>query len=144
MNRYATGALRSHQAPAAQARNDRPGDLDLIAAVHLRGFRVIVIRLLSGLHDRINQETRDRDEDACGNRHDEIRQVYDRIRRRLRGSKDTGRVHRFARIVEREPDALPVPESSSIQRARPAQPFTLQSKVHAPELRASNAKPSGK
>ena len=70
---------RREQDQDDQDRNDRPRQLDLRAAIHLRRFAIGVRRRGAELHDGVDQETRDDDEDHPRDAQHEHRQIDDRL-----------------------------------------------------------------
>ena len=78
LNRVNHASRRGEQDEDDQDRNDRPRQFDLRAAVHLRGLAIGVRRRGAELHDRVDQQTRDDDEDHSRDAQHEHRQVDDR------------------------------------------------------------------
>ena len=78
-----------------QDRNDRPGQFDLRAAIHLGRLAVAIGRAGAELYDGIRQQGKDDDKNQAGDGEDEVRKVLDRIRRSGLRLEDAG--HRVVR-----------------------------------------------
>src|SRR6185503_3277545 len=117
---------RQKQRHDDQYGNDRPRELHLVAAVHLRRFGAVVVPPPPEAHDRVDQQAEDDREDTRCHRQHEHRQLEDGVGGRGHRSEDAGRAHIQAFRLSVVLSAAPAASASRLircVRSGPKRPF---------------------